>query len=183
MMDEIPKGSLFDIIVCSHVLEHVNEPGKFLRQLRSLLSVNGVIYIEVPLEIWKGIPIQSDPVTHINFFTVNSLRNALLLHGFTALSIKNELSSYGEKYKRVAWAVAAATEEEANLNNINSLQTKSLLQPKATEKLVRYLEDFRLNAILNLPLKIKNRKKILQSAFKKSSKPAGDGKPAYKAAP
>ncbi|MEJ7679843.1 MAG: class I SAM-dependent methyltransferase [Segetibacter sp.] len=151
-LEDIPSGSIFDILICSHVLEHVNDPGEFLSQLRSLLTNNGVVYIEVPLEIWRGIPINSDPVTHINFFTVNSLKNALLLNGLQPLSIKGKFSPYDGKYKRVAWAVASAAEIEPSLSSVSSIDTKKLIKPGLLPKLLRHVENFWLKKILNLPL-------------------------------
>lgn len=130
-IDDIQTKDLFDIIICSHVLEHVTEPGKLLQDIRSHLSNDGVVYIEVPIQIWEGIPINLDPVTHINFFTVASLRNALLLNGLYPIAIKYKLAPYDGKYKRVVWAVASATERKTSLTNvsISSVDTKKLLYP------------------------------------------------------
>lgn len=157
-INDIKTKELFNIIICSHVLEHVTEPGKLLRDIRSRLSDNGVVYIEVPIQIWKGIPIKQDPVTHINFFTVESLRNALLLNGLCPLSIKYKFSPYDGKYKRVVWAVASATEIKTVANNVSSRDTKKLLHPTLLLKLQRSFENFCLTWIFNLPLTI--RKKI-----------------------
>ncbi len=38
----------FDLIILSHVLEHVSEPVEFLRQVASLLKPTGLCHIEVP---------------------------------------------------------------------------------------------------------------------------------------
>ena len=148
-LDDIPAGTLFDILICSHVLEHVSEPGEFLRQLCSFLAPNGVVYIEVPLEVYEGIAIKTDPVTHINFFTVNSLKNALLLNGHRPLSIKGRFSSYNGKYKRVAWAVSSAAEIKTSLSKVSSINTKRLVNPGALSKLIRGAENYWLKWVLN----------------------------------
>lgn len=75
----------FDLIICSHVLEHVAQPIKTLKQISSHLSKRGHIFVELPLDIWKRIPLTSEPVTHINFFTPASLYNFLLLGGLQVL--------------------------------------------------------------------------------------------------
>ena len=162
-LDDIPPGALFDVIICSHVLEHVSEPGGFLRRLRSRLSENGVLYVEVPLEIWRGIPISGDPVTHVNFFTVDSLRNALLLNGLKPLSARHEISSYDGRYKRVAWAVASAAETDAApLPEGGSQMTKALLQPKALDRMLRRFEDLWIKDVLNLPPRVSRRLRSLR---------------------
>ena len=168
-LDDIPGETLFDILICSHVLEHVSDPGHFLNQLRSRLSPGGVIYIEVPLEVWQGIHISKDPVTHINFFTVNSLKNALLLNGLQPLSIKSKFSSYNGTYKRVAWTVACAAEMKTSLSNVNSLETQALIQPDFLRKIKRSFENFWLVWFLNLPLTIRKKMGFLGKALNQST--------------
>lgn len=157
-LEDIPGGNLFDILICSHVLEHVDDPSKFLRQLRSRLSDKGVVYLEVPLEIWGDIPIDIDPVTHINFFTVHSLKNALLLNGLEPLSIKSKFSPYDGRYKRVAWVVAAAAGIETSFSSVNSIATINLVTPGSLKKLNRVVENSWLK-LLNLPLTINKKLK------------------------
>ncbi len=41
----------FDVILCSHVLEHVAGLRELLTQLRQRLAPNGIIYAEVPSEM------------------------------------------------------------------------------------------------------------------------------------
>jgi ubiquinone/menaquinone biosynthesis C-methylase UbiE len=148
-LNDISVGTLFDIVICSHVLEHVTDPGDFLRQLSTFLKKDGVVYIEIPLEVWQGIAIDKDPVTHINFFTVNSLKNALLLNGLTPLSIESKFSTYNGVYKRVAWAVASVAKTTTDIKSIYS-NTQKHIQPNPIFKLLRYIESLWLK-ILNLP--------------------------------
>ncbi|MBE9035046.1 class I SAM-dependent methyltransferase [aff. Roholtiella sp. LEGE 12411] len=55
----------FDVILCEQVLEHVNDPYKFMTLLKDLLSPQGIIYIGVP------------PVYSINLFTTFLLCNLI----------------------------------------------------------------------------------------------------------
>lgn len=64
----------FDVVICSHVLEHLADPLATLRQLIPHVKDDGLVYIEVPAEIWHRPPPAIDPVTHINFFTTDSIR-------------------------------------------------------------------------------------------------------------
>lgn len=44
----------FDLIICNHTLEHVDEPGQFLRSLKSRLKPTGMLYLEVPNIMWPS---------------------------------------------------------------------------------------------------------------------------------
>jgi len=45
---DVEKGKTFDLIIVSHVLEHVVDPSAFLADAKKLLKESGKIYIEVP---------------------------------------------------------------------------------------------------------------------------------------
>ncbi|MCC7146650.1 MAG: class I SAM-dependent methyltransferase [Phycisphaeraceae bacterium] len=47
---DVPRspGELFDLVILSHVLEHILEPVDFLKQLAELLRPGGKIFIDVP---------------------------------------------------------------------------------------------------------------------------------------
>ncbi len=81
---ELPlPGEHFDIIYASQVFEHLPEPRETLRQLRGLLSPQGLIYIRVPdgrgvahtLEQYGWSPgfDAVQPLEHINCFTRTTL--------------------------------------------------------------------------------------------------------------
>lgn len=80
-LDELPSEERFDGIVCSHVIEHVDQPLELLSQLCRHLTPDGWIYVEVPMEIWKKPPLQEEPVTHVNFFSAPSLRHLMMRCG------------------------------------------------------------------------------------------------------
>jgi SAM-dependent methyltransferase len=44
----IPEDSQFDVIIASEVLEHVDDPGIFLRDLTRCLSPDGILIVTVP---------------------------------------------------------------------------------------------------------------------------------------
>ncbi len=77
----------FDLIICNHVIEHVAAPRETLEQLLNHLSDTGILFVEVPMELWKYPPLlkQTNPVTHINFFSPNSLRNLFTQAGASVL--------------------------------------------------------------------------------------------------
>jgi len=105
-MDAFAGDDTFDLIVCSHVLEHVGDVAGVTRFLRRHLDPNGLLYAEVPQEIWAGLRLEADPVTHINFFTKNSLATLLLLNGFGLVERQQEIADYGNTRLEVIWALA-----------------------------------------------------------------------------
>jgi hypothetical protein len=78
----------FDALICSHVLEHLADPLEMLIALIPHVQQDGFVYVEVPSEIWRRPPPSIDPVTHINFFTTDSLRALLETAGLDIISCK-----------------------------------------------------------------------------------------------
>jgi len=100
----IPAG--FDVIVCSHVLEHVSDVSGLVTKLKKHLKAGGIAYAEVPRQVWGGIRIDADPVTHINFFTANSLSNLFISSGYRILSASETAANYGAKLMEVIRVIA-----------------------------------------------------------------------------
>lgn len=93
------SGKKFDVVVLSHVFEHVYDLSRAMHQLRSIISENGLLYIEVP-DLLKYVEYQKVPFyyfdcEHINHFDKRSLRNLCGVFGFDELHV-------GEKAMRVS---------------------------------------------------------------------------------
>jgi SAM-dependent methyltransferase len=97
---DLESGARFDLIVCSHVLEHVVQPREVCAQLARHLSPRGILYVEVPLEILGHAPEQREPVTHINFFARESLEALLQHSGLTTLSCSLSACTAGNGKQR-----------------------------------------------------------------------------------
>jgi len=82
-LDDLPSNARFHAIVASHVVEHIAEPRIVLSHLREHLASDGVLYVEVPLEIWRRVPHMTEPVTHVNFFVPESLQALLGYAGYS----------------------------------------------------------------------------------------------------
>lgn len=67
----------FDIIVCCHTLEHVIDPVALISQLLNFLARDGLLYVEVPLGCWKEWEWLAEPLTHVNFFSEQSLAQCI----------------------------------------------------------------------------------------------------------
>lgn len=129
----------FDIIICSHVLEHVVDPVEFLKDIIPFLKEKGMLYVEVPLEIWSGVPLGNAPVTHINFFSEGSLGNTLRIAGFNILKIKSTFGGYSGSKGLIVWGIVSKSQEKHSLYHINSQQTKNILFPGFLKILKRKL--------------------------------------------
>ena len=67
------KDNTFDVVICSHVLEHVIDP-VFL--LRDLLRISNLVFIEVPIDFrYYSIPTQALlDCGHIHAFSASTIR-------------------------------------------------------------------------------------------------------------
>jgi predicted TPR repeat methyltransferase len=79
-----------DVIVLSHVLEHVCDLRRAIQVLRGLLSKKGMAYIEVPdaarYRDYVFAPFQDFNTEHINHFSTISLTNLMRSQGFEPVS-------------------------------------------------------------------------------------------------
>lgn len=66
----------YDVVVLSHILEHLVDPGSLIRSARALLSKEGLLFVDVPNQDYL---FRDDVFPHILFFSSRSLR--LLLEG------------------------------------------------------------------------------------------------------
>ena len=77
----------FDVVILSHVLEHLEDPAVFLRAIKRRLHFRYLI-IEVPLEdlfllrIKASVVGRNNPAGHVQFFTRKSFRLLLGQAGF-----------------------------------------------------------------------------------------------------
>ncbi len=70
---DLQNNDFFDIILILHTLEHAIEPYLFLKEAISHLSENGLLYVEVPLGVFREYSYIGEPITHLNFFSEESL--------------------------------------------------------------------------------------------------------------
>lgn len=77
----------FDLAILSHVLEHVEHPRKLLYEAGRIAPY---LFVEVPLEDTAALPMdyQVDPVGHINYYSVKTLRRLLQTCGFSVIRQK-----------------------------------------------------------------------------------------------
>ena len=85
--DELP----FDLLIQVGVLEHLCDLQTTLAEMRKILDLEGLMYIEVPdvegFDAWPGAPFQQFSIEHINFFSRDSLTGLMERSGFIAVEV------------------------------------------------------------------------------------------------
>jgi len=90
----------YDVITLNKVLEHVNDPFKFMKKLNSILKDKGIIYLEVP-DVYKaakyGLDREEFYVEHIHGFSKKSLLHLFNKTKFKIIEIKS-IKESSEKF-------------------------------------------------------------------------------------
>jgi SAM-dependent methyltransferase len=113
------KPGTFDVVVSSHVLEHIDEPAE---ALQSILDKAEWLVLEVPLEqcLWPELSsrltgkVRADnPLGHVNFWTRDSFRDFLAKTGLMVVRdyhyASAPFSPFNSKLKRVIERIFLAT--------------------------------------------------------------------------
>jgi len=88
----------YDLVVCSHVLEHVAYPSDLLDDMRRVMVPETLLYVEVPLEDVmrqygeRAIDHKKHWHEHVNFFSPRSLRALLSNAGLQVVGISADSS-------------------------------------------------------------------------------------------
>lgn len=80
--------SAFDVVVATHLIEHLNDPRSFLREVRRTLRPDGALWLVTPnaagFQAWlKGKEWRSAIRDHLYLFSVRTLRDLLVDEGFS----------------------------------------------------------------------------------------------------
>jgi 2-polyprenyl-3-methyl-5-hydroxy-6-metoxy-1,4-benzoquinol methylase len=135
LMDAHYEASFFDVVTFWHVLEHVNDPMRYLQEARRILKPSGLLVIAVPnvndyvmqiaYRIVKGRPLKlfskDDREIHLYHFSAETLRNYLRKAGFECLKISPDYGITGYS-KKVVNAIAVALYLTTGLKIFNALE-------------------------------------------------------------
>lgn len=143
------EGSLFalppevtdaDLVILSHVLEHVQDVPGAIAAVRGRLSPRGRLYVEVPDAIRYAqcltAPFQDFNTEHINHFSLACLTTLLERNGFTAVAsgTRDLEAAPGVPYP-AAWVVAA----QRMPNAVAAPETPVRRDPALRDAILRYI--------------------------------------------
>lgn len=136
----------YDIIVVSHVLEHLVR-FSILEVLRSLLAAGGMLYVEVPdpsgyLECPRREFMYYVDRLHINHFSESSIRRLLERSGFEVSAAGRHRFAYRDGRYPAAWFVASSMRRAARPSTAPSLSASL----EATYRRYRAAETDRASA-------------------------------------
>jgi SAM-dependent methyltransferase len=107
-LDQLPADiGHFDLIILSHVLEHLLEPRSALRAIRALLNEDGLLYVETPdaqhYSAQDFVPYYFFDSEHINHFEQHAFGNLARLSGCTPVEIGSKTIPVkgGQRYPAV----------------------------------------------------------------------------------
>lgn len=105
-LEDIPGGHKFDLIMCRHVFEHVASPKKLAAGFMDYLRNKGLVYAEVPVELFGATRPKADPVTHINYFQKDSFCILFESVGFVPIISRQRSTTYHGRRSIVAQILA-----------------------------------------------------------------------------
>ena len=134
-LTNLPCGSgQFDLVVLSHVLEHVRDVQLAMQQIFDLLTPSGYLYLEVPdasrYADFMFSPMQEFNLEHINHFSQVCLERLLSTWGFRMVDSGQKLVESGPKIFTPAISATAVKEAITPPGTTDSLPKDELLRSR-----------------------------------------------------
>jgi 2-polyprenyl-3-methyl-5-hydroxy-6-metoxy-1,4-benzoquinol methylase len=127
--DTFPN-SFFDVVICSHVVEHVPSPRMLIRLIRNVLRPGGVVLILVPTQFASlsyrvlGKVRGEGPPLHLYFFSRRTLSSLLAQEGFSV--VESEMNT------ELAHLVGAFTASKKLENKLENQSEQIINHPSKT---------------------------------------------------
>lgn len=123
-LSQYETGS-FDLIICYHVLEHIQKPDELLKEFRRILSPKGILYIGLPTLDRIDYPTRFDLLKdeHINWFTNTTLEEFLALQGFKKNFMNNTLYGTAMIFEKSAHKGDVTNRYNENIELLTKIDT------------------------------------------------------------
>lgn len=133
-IEEYSPDNKFDLVIMSHVLEHLEKPREILKLVHdNYLNAGGHLYVDIPsqdFELRSPAMASMAPATHLFFFSGEHFRNTLSDAGFSPENIR------GVKYSTIPKDYTARMEMISCLVNSDGFIGKiKLFREKAMKKI------------------------------------------------
>jgi 2-polyprenyl-3-methyl-5-hydroxy-6-metoxy-1,4-benzoquinol methylase len=138
-IEQIPIEAKFDLIVLSHVVEHLPNPPSVIQSLKKHLSESGRMYIEVPNMDHFGMgQLQS---AHLYYFTPRTLVAYMAQVGLVPIQIKEGVT--GSHVGGVFCPQDTKTQDvKLVLSNEANRMTRKIKQFELKQRVKRFLQKF-----------------------------------------
>lgn len=138
------QNEKYDIIILSHVLEHIVDLSYFILKLKSILSPKGIIYIEVPDVQNINLPFGYFSFEHVNYFSKSSLKNLMAKNGLNPEAFgKSCNKNEGENFPFAIYGIFKDNAESKLLiNNDYKLTMESIEKYRIIESDNKFSEKF-----------------------------------------
>uniref|UniRef100_A0A7C4Y2I2 Class I SAM-dependent methyltransferase n=1 Tax=candidate division WWE3 bacterium TaxID=2053526 RepID=A0A7C4Y2I2_UNCKA len=128
LLDEYKTEEKFDLVMCNHTLEHLENPIEFLRQLKNLLKDGGQMYIEVPNILCPSGGF--DLKTFLYFEHLQTFSATTLARLVETVGLK--VKSYNDK-RFLEFVLVKSTEEPAIIPEITPSEVLRFLKKYKTD--------------------------------------------------
>lgn len=122
-LDDLSADDSFDIILLCHTLEHIINPQKMIEALINHLSEDGLLYVEVPLGAWLEWEKLNEPLTHINFFSEESLYKAFDRAGLNIIHLSTKYQWVTHR-KNLCINIVGTKNNGNSINNYKTTKTQ-----------------------------------------------------------
>ena len=133
-----------DIIICRHVIEHISEPVKLLKQIRnSLNSPNARVFFETPTVNWilQNQVIYDFFYEHCSYFSPSSLKTAFQISGF---EVKNIDLIFGGQYIWLEAAIPSSKEIKIIKNPTKTIELANKFSSIENDLKTKYHERIKI---------------------------------------
>lgn len=138
-LNALKKSDHFDTILFCHTLEHVIDPVEMVKSLSGYLSKDGLIFIEVPLGCLNEWEDLSEPLTHVNFFSEESLTKCLEKAGINTLYLSTD---YQWVTHSKSWCINAVGAKSRNLKLKFYNTEQQMKRPHQIYKFKKVIDNF-----------------------------------------
>jgi len=134
------KEFVFDCVKCTELLEHVENPGKIIKEITRVLNHSGVLILSMPF----NFPIHADPYDFQRFtdyklkrmlendFEIEIMKKQGLFFTVLGLMLKQAITNIKSRFKRILYLTFPLLDLFVKLDNLNLVKNSKYLSSFTT---------------------------------------------------